>query len=74
MPLMDVAPSAIATASETSTAPRSSSGELPFPRRAADSPGGEAELVGGLAEQDRAGAADEALSVRCDLMGTVPPG
>ena len=38
MSLMDVAPSAIAAASETSTVPRSSSGELPFLRRAADRP------------------------------------
>src|SRR5690242_5496141 len=73
MSLMDVAPSLIATASEASTIPRSSSGELPFLRRAADSPGGQAELVGGLAEQDRAGVADESLSVRGDLQGMVPP-
>ena len=36
-------------------------------------PGGKAELVGCLAEQDRASVADEALSVRGDLQGTVPP-
>jgi hypothetical protein len=35
--------------------------------------GGEAELVGGFAEQDRAGVADQALSVRGDLQGAVPP-
>jgi hypothetical protein len=36
-------------------------------------PGGKAELAGGLAERDRAGLADESLSVRGDLQGTVPP-
>ena len=36
-------------------------------------PGGQAELVGGLAEQDRAGVADESPSVRGDLQGMVPP-
>jgi hypothetical protein len=38
MSLMLVAPSAIATASDASTVPRSRSGELPFFTRAADSP------------------------------------
>jgi hypothetical protein len=38
MSLMDVAPSAIATASDASTVPRSSSGALPFFSKAADSP------------------------------------
>ena len=35
--------------------------------------GGGTGLVGGLAEQDRAGVADQALSVRGDLQGMVPP-
>ena len=61
MSLMDVAPSAIATASDTSTVPRSSSGELPFLQQGGGQPGGKAELVGGLAEQDRSGVADECL-------------
>jgi hypothetical protein len=30
-------------------------------------------VVGGLAEQDRAGVADQARPVRGDLQGTVPP-
>ena len=34
---------------------------------------GEAGLVGGLAEQDRPGVADQALPVRGDLEGMVPP-
>jgi hypothetical protein len=34
---------------------------------------GQADLVGGLAEQDRARVADQALSVRGDLQGMVPP-
>ena len=38
MSLMLVAPSAIATASDTSTVPRSSSGDVPFFSRAADIP------------------------------------
>ena len=73
MSLMLVAPSAIETATETSTMPRSSSGDVLFFRsaalRAADSP----VLVGGLAEQDRPGVADQALPVRGDLEGMVPP-
>lgn len=35
--------------------------------------GGEAEMVGGLAEQDRAGAADKALTVRGDLQAWSHP-
>ena len=73
MSLMLVAPSAIAAAIETSTMPRSSSGDVPFFRSAALSGGGEPGLVGGLAEQDRAGVADQARSVRGDLQGMVPP-
>ena len=73
MSLMLVAPSAIAAASETSTIPRSSSGDVPFFRSAALSPAVRPGLVGGLAEQDRAGVADQALPVRGDLQGMVPP-
>ena len=73
MSLMLVAPSAIAAAIETSTIPRSSSGDVPFFRSAAAQGGGEPGLVGGLAEQDRAGVADQALPVRGDLQGMVPP-
>ena len=73
MSLMLVAPSAIAAAIETSTIPRSSSGDVPFFRSAALRRGGEPGLVGGLAEQDRAGVADQALPVRGDLQGMVPP-
>ena len=73
MSLMLVAPSAIATASDASTIPRSSSGDVPFLSRAALSPAVRPELVGGLAEQDRAGVADQSLSVRGDLQGMVPP-
>ena len=43
-----------------------------LPQRRAQG-GGEPGLVGGLAEQDRAGVADQALSVRGDLQGMVPP-
>ncbi|HEY1706237.1 MAG TPA: hypothetical protein VGG75_41710 [Trebonia sp.] len=34
---------------------------------------GQARLVGGLADQDRAGVADQPFSVRGDLQGMVPP-
>ena len=40
-------------------------------RRAQD--GGQSRLVGGLAEQDRPGVADQALPARGDLEGMVPP-
>jgi len=57
---------------ETRTTPRSSSGEVPLLRSAAelrDWPG----LVRGLAEQDSPGMANQARPVRCDLQGMVPP-
>ena len=73
MSLMLVAPSAIATAIDTSTMPRSSSGRRALlPQRRAQ-PGGQSRLVGGLAEQDRAGVADQAGPVGGDLQGMVPP-
>ena len=73
MSLMLVAPSAIAAASETSTTPRSSSGDVPFlPQRGAQARG-KSRLVRGLPEQDRAGVADQARPVRGDLQGMVPP-
>ena len=72
MSLMLAAPSAIAAASETSTVPRSKRGELPFFRSAPLSRG-QSGLVGGLAEQDRSGVADQACSVGGDLQGMVPP-
>ena len=59
MSLMLVAPSAIAAAIDTSTIPRSRTGDFPAFRRAAQ-PGGQSRLIGGLAEQDRAGVADQA--------------
>ncbi len=64
MSLMLVAPSAIAAASDTSTVPRSRAGDVPFFRSAALSCRGQSRLVGGLAEQDRAGVADQAGPVR----------
>ncbi len=73
MSLMLVAPSAIAAASETSTAPRSKAGELPFFRSAPAELPGEPGLVGGLAEQDRAGVAGQAGPAGGDLQGMVPP-
>jgi hypothetical protein len=73
MSLMLVAPSAIATARETSTVPRSSSGELPFPRSAADRPAVRPSWSAALRSRTRANVADQALSVRGDLQGTVPP-
>ena len=73
MSLMLVAPSAIAAASETSTVPRSKTGERALlPQRRAQLRG-QSRLVGGLAEQDRAGVADQPGSVRGDLQGMVPP-
>jgi hypothetical protein len=44
-----------------------------LPAEGGGQPGGKAELVSGLAEQDRAGLADESFSVRGDLQGMVPP-
>jgi hypothetical protein len=73
MSLMDVAPGAIATASDTSTVPRVQQRRAALPAQGGGQPGGPAELAGGLAEQDRAGMADQALPVRGDLQGTVPP-
>ena len=73
MSLMLVAPSAIAAASETSTIPRSRAGDAALlPQRRAQLRG-QSRLVGGLAEQDRAGVADQARPVRGDLQGMVPP-
>jgi hypothetical protein len=43
-----------------------------LPQRRAQG-GGQSRLVGGLAEQDRAGVPDQALPVRGDLQGMVPP-
>jgi hypothetical protein len=43
-----------------------------LPQRGAQA-GGEPGLVGGLAEQDRAGVADQALPVCGDLQGMIPP-
>ena len=73
MSLMLVAPSAIAAAIETSTIPRSNNCDVLFFRSAAHRHGGKPGLVGGLAEQDRAGVPDQALPVRGDLQGMVPP-
>ena len=73
MSLMLVAPSAIAAAIETSTIPRSNSGDVPSFRSAALSAGGQSRLVSGLAQQDRAGVPDQARPVRGDLQGMVPP-
>ena len=71
--LMLVAPSAIAAAIDTSTIPRSSSGRRArLPQRRAQA-GGQSRLVGGLAEQDRAGVADQARPAAGDLQGMVPP-
>ena len=73
MSLMLVAPSAIAAAIDTSTIPRSRTGEVPrLPQRRAQLPG-QSRLVSGLAEQDRAGVPDQARPVRGDLQGMVPP-
>jgi hypothetical protein len=47
-------------------------GRALFPQRAGQA-GGEPGLVGGLAEQDGVGVPDQALSVRGDLQGMVPP-
>jgi hypothetical protein len=70
---MLVAPSAIATASEERTVPPvEQRGRALLPQRGAEA-AGEAELVGGLAEQDRAGVADQLGSSCGDLQGTVPP-
>ena len=70
---MLVAPSAIAAAIDTSTIPRSSSGDVPAFRSAALRRGGQSRLVGGLAEQDRAGVADQARPAAGHLQGMVPP-
>ena len=43
-----------------------------LPQRRAELPG-QSGLVGGLAEQDRAGVADQPGPVRGDLQGMVPP-
>jgi hypothetical protein len=73
MSLMLVAPSAMATASDTSTTPRSSSGDAPFLRTAALGCPVSPRLVSGLAEQDRPGVADQPGSSCGDLQGMVPP-
>ena len=73
MSLMLVAPSAIAAASDDEhDSPVEQRRRALLPQGRAE-PGGEPELVGGLAEQDGAGVADQALSVRGDLQGMVPP-
>src|SRR5690349_5323144 len=71
--LMDVAPSAIATASDASTVPLVQQRRAALPAQGGGQPGGQAELVGGLAEQDRAGVAEESPPVRGDLQGMIPP-
>ena len=48
-------------------------GDVPFFRSAALSCAGQSRLVGGLAEQDRAGVADQAGPAGGDLQGMVPP-
>ena len=73
MSLMLVAPSAIAAAIETSTIPRSNSGDRS--RRAAQRTAARSVpgLIGGLAEQDRAGMADKALPLSGHRQPVVPP-
>ncbi len=73
MSLMLVAPSAIAAAIETSMIPPVVQGRgALLPQRRAQA-GGQSCLVGGLAEEYRAGVADQALPVRGDLQGMGPP-
>ena len=72
MSLMLVAPSAIAAASETSTTPRSSSGDAPFPAERGTQARGKSRLVRGLPQQHRADVANQACPVRGDLQGMVP--
>ena len=73
MPLMLAAPAATAAASDTSTMPRPTTGDVPFSRSAQAQPGGQSRLAGGLAEQDHAGAAGQAGPAGGDLQGMVPP-
>ena len=71
--LMLVAPSAIAAAIDTSTTPRVQQRRpARLPHRRAQ-PRGKPCLVGGLAEQDRAGVADQARPAAGHLQGMIPP-
>jgi hypothetical protein len=71
---MLVAPSAIAAAIETSAIPRSISGDVTCAFVSARwTAAGEPGLVGVLAEQDRAGVADQPCPVCGDLQCMIPP-
>jgi hypothetical protein len=53
--------------------PRSKTGDVPFFRSAALRCAEGSRLIGGLAEQDRAGVADQPGPVGGDLQSMVPP-
>jgi hypothetical protein len=73
MSLMLVAPSAIAAAIETSTIPRPGGGDVPFFRSAALRPAVSPAWSAALRSRIAAGVADQALPVRGDLQGMIPP-
>jgi hypothetical protein len=73
MSLMLVAPSAIATAIDTSAHAPVDQRERALPASAPPPARRSARLVGQLPQQDRAGVPDQALPVRGDLQPVVPP-
>jgi hypothetical protein len=73
MSLMLVAPSAIAAASETSTIPRSKTGDAPAFRSAAPRPAVSPAWSAALRSSTAPGVTDQARPAAGDLQGMVPP-
>ena len=73
MSFMLVAPSAIATAMDTSATPRSTSGNFPVARQRRSQRGGQPGLVGQLPQQHRPGVPDQALALAGHRQPVIPP-